>query len=158
MNAFRSTTSALVAAAFITSGCAGRKPAPIDAAQVGDDKMSCEMIAEESRTNARRIVELKGEAEGKVAQNIAAAAAGVFLILPFFLMDFQDAPGVEGRAMVRRQKRLEALAREKGCKIETVSPSERAIKRARETGKPPRCSEVGGYEAHMKKTGKVCML
>ena len=77
---------------------------------------------------------------------------------PFFLMDFQDAPGIEGRAMARRQKRLQALAQEKGCKIETVSPSDRAIKRAQDTGKTPRCSEVGSYEAYMKKTGKVCTL
>ena len=158
MNAIRSTTTTLVAVALITSGCAGRKPAPIDAAQVGDEKMSCDMIAAESRTNAQRIIVLKGEEEGKVAQNIAAAAAGVILILPFFLMDFQDAPGIEGRAMVRRQKRLQALAQEKGCKIETVSPSDRAIKRAQDTGKTPRCSEVGSYEAYMKKTGKVCTL
>jgi len=120
--------------------------------------MTCEVIASENHTNAARIIELKGQAEGKVAQNIAAAAAGVFLIFPFLLMDFQDAPGVEGRALVRRQKRLNALAQEKGCKIETVSPSERAVKRAEETGKTARCSEVGGYEAYMKKTGKVCML
>ena len=158
MNAIRSTTTTLIAVALITSACAGRKPAPIDAAQVGDEKMTCHIIAAESRTNARRIIELKGEEDAKVGQNIAAAAAGVFLILPFFLMDFQDAPGVEGRAMVRRQKRLHALAQEKGCKIETVSPSERAIKRAQDTGKAPRCGEVGGYEAYMKKTGKICML
>ena len=158
MNAIRSTTTTLVAVALITSACAGRKPAPVDAAQVGDEKMSCDMIAAESRSNARRIIELKGEEDAKVGQNIAAAAAGVFLILPFFLMDFQDAPGVEGRAMVRRQKRPHALAQEKGCRIETVSPTERAIKRAQDTGKAPRCSEVGGYEAYMKKTGKVCML
>jgi hypothetical protein len=158
MNAIRSTTTTLVAAALITSGCAGRKPNPIDAAQVGDEKMSCDMIAAESRTTAKRIIALKGEENNKVVQNIAAAAAGVVFILPFFLMDFQDAPGVEGRAMVRRQRRLQALAREKGCKIETLSPDERAIKRAQETGKAPRCSEVGGYETYMKKTGKVCML
>lgn len=158
MNAIRSTTTALVATALITAGCAGRKPNPIDAAQIGDDKLSCEMIAAENRTNAKRIIELKGEEEGKVAQNIAAAAAGVFFILPFFLMDFQDAPGIEGRALARRQKRLHALAVEKGCKIETVSPTERAIKRAQDSGKQPRCSEVGGYEAYMKKTGKVCVL
>ena len=116
------------------------------------------MIASENRTNAARIIELKREAEGKVAQNIAAAAAGIIFILPFFLMDFQDAPGVEGSALVRRQKRLLALAQEKDCKIETVSPTERATKRAGKTGETPRCSEVGGYEAYMKKTGKVCVL
>jgi len=45
-----------------------------------------------------------------------------------------------------------------GCAGRKPNPTERAIKRAQETGKTPRCSEVGGYEAYMKKTGKVCML
>lgn len=54
MNTIRSTTATLVAVALITSGCAGRKPAPVDAAQVGDHNMSCEVIASENRTNAAR--------------------------------------------------------------------------------------------------------
>jgi hypothetical protein len=158
MNKILPTTTTLVAVALIAGGCAGRKPNPVDAVQLGDNQMSCAMLASESRITAARIIELKGEAEGKVAQNILAGAAGVFLILPFFLMDFQDAPGVEGRAMVRRHRHLQALARQKGCKTETVSPTVRAKKRADETAKAPRCSEVGGYEAYMKKTGKVCTL
>lgn len=153
-----SPTVALLAAAILVAGCAGRRPNPIDAAQVGDPNMSCEMLASESRQIAQRLAHLRGEQEGKVVQNIAAAAAGVFLIFPFFLMDFQDAPGVEAHAVVRRQRRLEALARQKGCKIQTVKPTDRAIERAQKTGQTPRCAEVGGYEAYMKKTGKVCRL
>ena len=158
MNWIRSITTTLLVSALIAGGCAGRKPAPVDAVQIGDNKMSCDLLANENRANAQLLAKLKGESEVKVLQNVAAATAGVFFIFPFLLMDLQDAAGVETRALVRRQKRLQALAIEKGCKIETVSPTERAIKRADETGKAPRCSEVGGYEAYMKRTGKVCML
>jgi len=52
--------------------------------------------------------------------------------------------------------RLEARLREEREKLERLRKSDQRRKQLRK--KPPRCRDVGGYEAYMKRTGNVCML
>ena len=52
-----------------------------------------------------------GSEEGaKVAQNVVMGAAGLFIPVLWFGMDFQDAAGKEGKALQQRNSYLARLA------------------------------------------------
>ena len=160
MSTIRTAIAALCGTLLIASACAGRKPNPTLTALSGDENLSCEAIALESQGNAKRLVELSGEKDAKVLQNVLAGAAAVVFILPLFLMDFQDAPGVEHQALVGRQQRLEVLARTKGCQtreLESATKAQPAPAPGQSTATPA-CKDVGGYEKYMRETGQVCTL
>ncbi len=63
-------TACAIATLIVLAGCAGRKPNPIAVTQYGDDKLSCDALASLGNQNALRIIELSGEADAKVAQNV----------------------------------------------------------------------------------------
>ena len=92
------------------SSCAGRAPNPVDVTQIGDENLSCDQIQAEIKSNNARISELAQERGAKVAQNIVAGVAGAIFILPLFLMDFQNAAGIEERALHGRNQYLGQIA------------------------------------------------
>ena len=148
-----------LAVALVTAGCAGRKANPVSEAKYGDEKLNCQAIAAEYNANKIEVAKLKEESDSKVAQNVLAGAAGVVFLVPFLLMDFQDAAGIDHAAMERRQARLRAYAASKECPNIEAVPARLAAPAAKEPGAPaPKCSDVGGYEAYMAKSGQVCDL
>jgi hypothetical protein len=58
----------------------------------------------------QQIAELGREDGAKVAQNVVAGVAGVFVPVLWFAMDFQDASGKEGRALSQRNQYLSQIA------------------------------------------------
>jgi hypothetical protein len=110
-----------LAAALALGACAGRAPAPVAVVQPIDETMNCTAINVEVAHNTQRITELGQESGAKVAQNIAAGIGGAILILPLFLMDFQNAAGVETTALQNRNAYLAQLARQR-CGSGPVQP------------------------------------
>lgn len=116
-------TAMALAAVVFASACAGRAPAPVAVVQPVDETMSCDAIQAEVNANTQRIAELGSEQGAKVAQNVAAGVAGAFLILPFFLMDFQNAAGKEEAALKSRNDYLATLARQRCAPQPAAQPS-----------------------------------
>lgn len=73
--------------------------------------MNCDAIRAEVNANNQRIAELGSEGGQKVGQNIAAGIAGAIFIVPLFLMDFQNASGIDERSLRSRNDYLASLAR-----------------------------------------------
>ena len=71
--------------------CAGRTPAPVAVVQERDQNADCATITAEIQSNTQQIAELGREDGAKVAQNVVAGVAGVFVPVLWFAMDFQDA-------------------------------------------------------------------
>jgi hypothetical protein len=105
-------TVALAALAFCTA-CAGRDPQPVATVQLTDANASCAMIVAEIESNNIKVQELAGEQGGKVAQNVAAGVAGLFIPVLWFGMDFKGAASKEVAALQARQQYLTTLATER---------------------------------------------
>jgi hypothetical protein len=101
--------------AALTTGCMGRSPAPVSPVQPQDHFAGCPAIIAESAGNNIKLGELGSEQGAKVAQNVAAGIAGLFIPPLWFAMDFQGAAGTESAALQVRQQYLAALATEKHC-------------------------------------------
>ena len=75
----------------------------------------------EVNANNQRISELGSEQGTKVAQNVVAGVAGLFIPILWFGMDFQGAAGTEQAALQSRQQYLASLAEER-CKGQVARP------------------------------------
>jgi hypothetical protein len=96
--------------ALALGACAGRAPQPVAVVQPQDQYADCAAITAEIEANNRRVNELAGEGNLKVAQNVAAGVAGVFIPVLWFGMDWQGAAGTEAAALQSRQQYLATLA------------------------------------------------
>ncbi len=104
--------------ALVTSlaglGCAGRAAYPVSTSQYGDSQKSCEALGKETtfvESEANRLIpETK-----KTGKNTALGVAGVFLVVPWFFMDFTEAEQIEVNALRQRYNHLVILAEEKKC-------------------------------------------
>ena len=106
---------AIVIAALtaLCTGCAGRDPQPVATVQSTDANATCAMIVAEIEANNIKVKELAGEEGGKVAQNVVAGVAGVFIPVLWFGMDFKGAASKEVTALQARQQYLTTLATER---------------------------------------------
>lgn len=107
--------AALLAAAFALSACAGPDAKPVAVVQPGDKDLDCVAIQAEILANNKTVQELSGAKGAKVAQNVAAGVAGLFIWPLWFAMDFKGAAGTEEEALQNRQQYLGALAIERHC-------------------------------------------
>jgi hypothetical protein len=103
----------IAACAVLLGACAGRAPAPVAVVQPQDRYMDCAAITAEVQANNKRISELGSEEGGKVAQNVIVGAAGLFIPILWFGMDFQNAAGKEVAALQSRQQYLATLAEQR---------------------------------------------
>ena len=119
MSNVRRLASAVVLASLL-GACAGRDAAQISVVQPQDQGMDCAAIHAESNTNNARLTDLGRESGNKVAQNVAAGVAGLFIWPLWFAMDFKDAVGKDTAALQARQNYLATLAAQKSCGTQTV--------------------------------------
>ncbi len=75
--------------------------------------MDCAAINAEVQANNKKVIELGGEEGAKVAQNVAAGVAGLFIWPLWFAMDFQGAAPKEIAALQARQQYLATLAEQR---------------------------------------------
>ena len=111
---------------LLLGACAGRSPNPVQTVRAYDRSMSCAQIMAEISANNSEIVELGGEQGGKVAQNVAAGVAGLFVWPLWFAMDFQNAAGKEERALGQRNAYLSTLAHE-ACDDDEIATMTEAL-------------------------------
>lgn len=107
--------SAALALASVLGACAGRAPTPVPVVQAQDQGLDCPAIVAEVNANTQKLVALGRESSDKVAQNVAAGVAGLFIWPLWFAMDFQGAADKETAALQSRQGYLATLAGQKGC-------------------------------------------
>jgi hypothetical protein len=110
----RMATMAVVAVVG-AGGCAGRAPAPVAVVQAQDRYMDCPAILVEVAANNQRLSDLASEQGWKVAQNVGAGVAGLFIWPLWFGMDFQGTAGKEAAALQSRQQYLAVLAEQRHC-------------------------------------------
>jgi hypothetical protein len=116
----RRMTGVLVVATML-GACAGRPPAPVAVVQPADAALDCQAIMAQVQTNDGKISDLGREEGAKVAQNVAAGVAGLFIWPLWFAMDFQGSAGKEIAALQSRQTYLATLATQKGCAGQPVA-------------------------------------
>jgi hypothetical protein len=104
------TVLAIAALALSLTACAGRTPQPVAVVQAKDTTMDCAAIQAEIQQNTAHSAELGSEKGSKVAQNVAAGVAGVFIPVLWFAMDFQGAAGTEQKALEDRNAYLSQKA------------------------------------------------
>jgi hypothetical protein len=104
-----------LALAMMLGACAGRAPAPVPVVQMQDQTMDCAAILAEVNANDIKLRDLGRESSNKVAQNVAAGVAGLFIWPLWFAMDFQGAADKETAALQSRQSYLATLAGQRGC-------------------------------------------
>jgi hypothetical protein len=122
------TLSALALSVLV--GCAGRTPAPVAVTQAQDGSLGCSAIQAESSANAATISELDSEQGGKIAQNVVAGVAGLFIWPLWFALDLQGAATKEIAALEQRNEYLTQLAGER-CAVEPAVGRVTAIQRPR---------------------------
>ena len=101
-------------------GCAGREPQPIATVQPQDAYADCTMLQAEIQANNIKVQELADEQGLKVAQNVAAGVAGVFIWPIWFAMDAKGAATKDVAALQARQQYLTVLATER-CRPPAVA-------------------------------------
>jgi hypothetical protein len=106
--------------ALVVDGCADRAPHPAALIQPTDPHMDCEAISIEAQANNTKLQALGVESGNKVAQNVTAEVAGLFIWPLWFAMDFQDAPGKEVVAVNSRNQYLAAIAAQQNCGVPTA--------------------------------------
>ena len=104
-----------LALCLLLVGCAGRAPDPVSLIQATDQTMDCTAIRAEAENNNRKVAQLAEEQGWKVAQNVTAGVAGLFIPVLWFGMDFQGAASKEVEALQARQQYLATLAAQRGC-------------------------------------------
>ena len=104
----------LLCASIFMAGCAGREANPILVYIPGDENRSCQGLKTEVAQLQADMTRILPKTN-KGATNALWATAGVFLIFPFFFMDFKDAEKIEFDAMRQRHNRLLIYAAEKKC-------------------------------------------
>lgn len=164
MRAFLRLAVGLAAATLILSACGGRPANPIAAVQPTDSKMNCQLLQVEYASNERRVRSLVGEKADAEKQNAAKAASVLLLgVTGLIMMDLKDSEQVEIRALQDRNEHLAHLMSDKRCPdappvTQPARASDTTSDTADDAAPAPKCKDVGGYEAYMKKTGKTCML
>jgi hypothetical protein len=113
--------AATAAATLMATACAGRAPAPVSTVQLQDQTMDCNAIRAEIASNTQKIGDLGSEKGAKVAQNVAAGVAGLFIPVLWFGMDFQGAADTESKALQARDEYLGTLALNK-CQQVAANP------------------------------------
>jgi len=120
----------LLTVVMLFAGCAGREANPIATYMPGDNERSCEGLkVEMSQLDAdmRRMLPKTDKGLG----NVLLGAAGCFLIVPWFFMDFKGAEKIEYDAMRNRYNHLLVISTEKKCDMGGAQriPSIEEIKR-----------------------------
>lgn len=110
-------TTILVSSSIFLTSCAGRDPRPVSTSQVGDIEKSCAVLESEMSNIEKDILERFPESD-KSGSNTGLGIAGLFLIVPWFFMDFSKADEIEVSALIQRHNHLLIIANDNECETE----------------------------------------
>jgi|TARA_B110000240_G_C13445222_1_gene430006 hypothetical protein len=127
-------SSTLFSSTILLTSCTGRDPRPIQTSQVGDKEKSCSTLETEMENIDKDILERFPNAS-KSGSNTGLGIAGVFLIVPWFFMDFSKADEIEVSALIDRHNHLLLTSQENSCaskreRIPTIVEMQRQAKAA----------------------------
>lgn len=114
----QSRVAIFICFAFVVAGCGGRAANPVMVSQYGDQRKSCEALEVEMSQNQQEISRILPETE-KTGTNTALGVAGLFLIVPWFFMDFSESEQIEVNAYRQRYNHLALVAMDKQCGYDT---------------------------------------
>ena len=100
---------------LLLAACGGRDADPIASKQVGDKDLACGEIEEELIMVQGDVDALIGEKSDSRTENIAWGVAGLFFFPLWLGLDLTQAEEVEMRALEKRARELERIARKKDC-------------------------------------------
>ena len=103
-------------AAILTTGCGGRAPNPVSQYLPGDEQRSCTGLKTEIANNETDIARLIPY-EDATGKNVALGVVGVFLIVPWFFMDFKEGEAIELQALRRHNQWLREVAADNDCYV-----------------------------------------
>jgi hypothetical protein len=115
---FSIMVSLFVCFTFVLAGCGGRAANPVMVSQFGDQRKSCEALQVEMSQNQQEISRMLPETE-KTGANAALGVAGLFLLVPWFFMDFSESEQIEVNAFRQRYNHLALVAMDKNCGYDT---------------------------------------
>ena len=126
----KETLCLLLVISVFMSGCGGREANPVQIYRPGDETRGCvslKMEMAQLESDMQRIL----PKTDKSGTNLLCGAAGVFLIVPWFFMDFKGADKIEFDAMRNRFNYLLTIAAEKECPIAEIEaiPSDEELKK-----------------------------
>jgi len=110
------------------AACAGRTPNPVTISQYGDERKSCKALGLEMTDIQGEIQRLLPKKD-KTVKNVALGVAGVFLVVPWFFIDFKNAEVQEYEAYRQRYNHLSRIAKVKNCRLTMIDlPSVQQMK------------------------------
>jgi hypothetical protein len=98
------------------TSCAGYTGNPIMVSQMGDERRSCKALEIEIQNTQQQMQRLAPDTD-KSARNVALGITGLFLIVPWFFMDFKDGEKTEYDAYRERYEHLTAIAADRDCDV-----------------------------------------
>ncbi len=101
----------------MTTACGGRTATPVMSAQYGDTNKSCQALEFEMSHVQGEMNRILPQTD-KTGKNVALGVTGLFLIVPWFFMDFKGAEQTEYEAYRQRYMNLASLAMSKGCDVQ----------------------------------------
>ncbi len=104
----------LLMPALVFAGCGGRVANPIQVYRPGDNNRGCESLKIEMAQLQADMQQILPKTD-KSGTNILCGVAGVFLIVPWFFMDFKGADKIEFDAMRNRHNALLAIYVDNNC-------------------------------------------
>jgi hypothetical protein len=113
-------SSILFASTILLTSCAGRDPRPVQVSQIGDRDKSCSTLETEMEFLDKDILERFPDAS-KTGSNTGLGVAGLFLIVPWFFMDFSEADEIEVSALIERHNHLLITAQDKSSEVVTTT-------------------------------------
>ncbi len=137
MNGHFSLKLLAVASVVLVSACGGKAPNPVAQYQPGDEDRSCQGLKAEISNNEVEVARLLPY-EDATGKNVVLGVTGVFLIVPWFFMDFKEGEATELQALRRRNQWLREVASNQDCKIPRTQFvfSEKPCAEAPDSGRP----------------------
>lgn len=111
----KKVVSALCATAIL-AGCGGQVPNPVSVYQPGDEKRSCDGLKYEVSQNEVEIAKMLPD-EDASGKNAVLGVTGLFIIVPWFFMDFKDGERIDIEALRRRNMWLREVAAKNDCTL-----------------------------------------
>lgn len=99
---------------LLLASCAGRDAQPVQVVRSSDMQLSCVQLDQEQLIIDADARKLAGKTD-KTVKNASLAAAGAFLVVPYFFIDLSEAEEIELNALRARYMRLERLKEIKSC-------------------------------------------
>ena len=107
----------IVIVLFFVQGCAGRAAHPVQVAQSGDNKKTCESLRKETKKIRQKVKRMIPAVKKADKKRTLLMISGGLLIVPWFFLDLSDADKIETNAKRARHNYLIDIAKKSNCQF-----------------------------------------